>query len=32
MQQRAMRKHFGWDLAARRYADVYGWAVAARRA
>jgi len=31
MQARAMRKHFGWDLAAKRYAEVYGWAVAARR-
>lgn len=32
MQQRAMRKPFGWDVAARKYADVYAWALAARRA
>jgi starch synthase len=31
MQQRAMRKHFGWDVAAKGYADVYGWAVSDRR-
>jgi starch synthase len=31
MQQRAMLKHFGWDIAAREYAKVYGWAVRARR-
>lgn len=31
MQKRAMRKHFGWDEAARRYADVYDWAVLQRR-
>jgi len=31
MQRRAMGKRFGWDVAARRYADVYGWAVAQRR-
>lgn len=31
MQKRAMRKRFGWDLAARRYAQVYEWAVQARR-
>ncbi|MDP9034749.1 MAG: glycogen synthase GlgA [Myxococcota bacterium] len=30
MQRRAMRKHFGWDLAAKRYVQVYEWAVAAR--
>jgi starch synthase len=32
MQQRAMERRFGWDEAARRYADVYTWALAARRA
>jgi starch synthase len=32
MQRRAMQKKFGWDVAARRYADVYDWAIAARRA
>jgi starch synthase len=31
MQRRAMSRHFGWDEAARRYADVYDWALAARR-
>jgi starch synthase len=31
MQQRAMRKHFGWDAAAERYAQVYEWALKARR-
>ena len=31
MQRRAMRKHFGWDEAARQYADVYAWALQARR-
>jgi starch synthase len=31
MQRRAMRKRFGWDVAAARYADVYRWAVTARR-
>ena len=31
MQRRAMSKRFGWDVAARRYAQVYEWAVAARR-
>lgn len=31
MQRRAMRKRFGWDVAARRYGQVYEWAVAARR-
>ena len=31
MQQRAMRKRFGWDVAARRYGQVYDWAVRARR-
>jgi starch synthase len=31
MQRRAMKRSFGWDVAARRYAEVYGWAVAARR-
>lgn len=31
MQVRAMGKRFGWDEAARRYSDVYRWAVAQRR-
>ena len=31
MQRRAMRKRFGWDLAARQYADVYRYAIEARR-
>jgi starch synthase len=31
MQLRAMKKRFGWDVAAGRYEQVYGWAVAARR-
>ncbi len=31
MQRRAMARRFGWDGAARRYGDVYRWAVAARR-
>jgi starch synthase len=31
MQRRAMSKRFGWDVAAKRYAQVYEWAVLARR-
>jgi starch synthase len=31
MQQRAMQKRFGWDAAAERYAQVYEWAIEARR-
>ena len=31
MQRRAMGRRFGWDVAAKRYAEVYAWAVAARR-
>jgi len=31
MQRRVMAKRFGWDVAARTYAEVYGWAVTARR-
>jgi starch synthase len=31
MQRRAMQKTFGWDVAARKYVDVYDWAIAARR-
>ncbi|MCL2451159.1 MAG: glycogen synthase, partial [Polyangiaceae bacterium] len=31
MQRRAMRKRVGWDVAARQYADVYAYAVEARR-
>ncbi len=27
MQLRAMGKHFGWEAAARKYAEVYDWAV-----
>jgi starch synthase len=30
MQRRAMKKHFGWNEAAARYADVYEWAIARR--
>ncbi|MGH7297266.1 MAG: glycogen synthase GlgA [Polyangiaceae bacterium] len=32
MQLRAMKKPFGWDRAAARYSELYGWALAARRA
>jgi starch synthase len=31
MQRRSMRKRFGWDVAAKRYADVYAYALEARR-
>ncbi len=31
MQRRAMRRPFGWDLAAKRYVEVYRWAMQARR-
>jgi starch synthase len=31
MQRRAMGKRFGWDVAARRYAEVYDFAIDARR-
>jgi starch synthase len=31
MQSRAMRKHFGWDIAAERYEEIYRWAVLTRR-
>jgi starch synthase len=31
MQHRAMEKHFGWDVAARRYGEVYEWAIRDRR-
>jgi starch synthase len=31
MQRRAMRRRFGWDAAAKSYAQVYEWAIAARR-
>jgi starch synthase len=31
MQRRAMRRRFGWDLSARRYSELYGWALGARR-
>jgi starch synthase len=30
MQIRAMKKHFGWELAAAKYGEVYDWAVADR--
>jgi starch synthase len=30
MQRRAMKVHFGWDVAAKRYSEVYDWAVQAR--
>jgi starch synthase len=32
MQVRAMKKKLGWDVAAQKYADVYRWAVAKKRA
>jgi starch synthase len=31
LQRRAMDRRFGWSEAARQYAQVYAWAVAARR-
>ncbi len=31
MQRRAMRKNFGWSVAATRYEEVYEWALTARR-
>jgi starch synthase len=31
MQRRAMLVHFGWDVAARKYSEVYDWAVKARQ-
>jgi starch synthase len=31
MQRRAMARDFGWKTAADRYAEVYGWAIQARR-
>jgi starch synthase len=31
MQLRGMKKSFGWEVAAARYAQVYAWAIAARR-
>ncbi|MGO8996168.1 MAG: glycogen synthase GlgA [Polyangiaceae bacterium] len=31
MQVRAMGKKLGWDVAAKKYADVYEWAVAKKR-
>ncbi|WP_428268725.1 glycogen synthase GlgA [Haliangium sp.] len=30
MRQRSMRKPMGWEPSARRYQDVYGWAIEAR--
>jgi glycogen synthase len=30
MQYRAMRKRFGWELAASRYGDIYRWALERR--
>ena len=32
MQRRAMKKSFGWGVAASHYAEVYEWAIGARRA
>jgi starch synthase len=32
MQRRAMNKRFGWDVAAKRYGEVYEWAVSDRSA
>jgi len=31
LRQNGMKQDFGWDLSAARYADVYRWAVGARR-
>jgi starch synthase len=31
MQRRAMAKQFGWQTAARRYAEVYDWAIERRK-
>jgi glycogen synthase len=31
MQRRAMQKEFGWHHAARRYAEVYEWALERKR-
>jgi starch synthase len=31
MQQRAMRKPFGWKVAAEKYSELYGWALERRR-
>jgi glycogen synthase len=31
MQRRAMKKGFGWEVAAREYAKVYEWALVQRR-
>jgi starch synthase len=30
MQRRGMLAHFGWDVAAKKYSEVYDWAVKAR--
>jgi starch synthase len=30
MQARAMQKHFGWNIAAARYEEIYRWAIRAR--
>ncbi|ADE54149.1 glycogen synthase GlgA [Coraliomargarita akajimensis] len=32
LQQNGMRKDFSWDVSARVYEDVYGWAIDARQA
>jgi starch synthase len=31
MQRRGMLAHFGWDIAAKKYSEVYDWAVKARK-
>jgi starch synthase len=31
MQRRGMKANFTWDVAAKKYSDIYGWAVQARR-
>lgn len=31
MQRRGMLAHFGWDIAAKKYSEVYDWAVKARQ-
>jgi starch synthase len=31
MQRRAMKKRFGWDVAAQKYGEVYDWALKQRR-
>jgi len=31
MQQRAMRKEFSWQVAAKKYGELYDWALERRR-